>query len=102
MEQVKALQGFDHNGPVRRGALIWVTPRTARDLARAGLVKRLRTDEPAADPSSAAGTPSSASPAAPASPQTTASVSDDGAPKRKRAKPITARIPAQSDEPSLL
>ena len=76
MIEVRALASFEHSVPRRPGDRFHVHPRHATQLAGKGLVEILPVQQP--DPLQAAGTPSSASPAAPASPQTTASESDSG------------------------
>lgn len=78
MPTVEALTGFDHGGNRRRGTRFPVSDQTAKALARAGLV-RIVEDHP----KQAAGTPSSASPAAQASPQTTAKRSGRGGKRRQ-------------------
>jgi hypothetical protein len=82
METVIARTGFEHHGTVRRGQALTVSSGVAAQLARAGLVDRAPA-QAAGDPRKAAGRPSSASPAAPASPQTTAAPSKRGGGKRK-------------------
>ena len=67
MPIVEALQSFEHGGARRRYSRFSVSEPVARDLATRGLV-RIIDDRP----QQAAGTPLSASPAAPASPRTTA------------------------------
>lgn len=80
MPNVLALQGFNHDGIARRhGEKFAVGERTALELARRGLVQIAS----AARPRQAAGTPSSASPAAPVSAQTPAPASKRGARKKK-------------------
>ena len=76
MPTVEALQSFEHGGARRRYSRFSVSEPTARDLATRGLVRIV--DE---RPQQAAGSPLSASPAAPASPQTTAKKSGRGAAK---------------------
>lgn len=83
MTRVIALQSMEHGGPRRRGDAFEVSPQVAEQLARRGLARALGDDVPL-DPSMAVGTPSSASPAAPASPQTTAPASAPGALRRGR------------------
>jgi len=80
MPNVLALRGFNHDGIAHRaGERITVGERTAHELARRGLVQIAS----AARPRAAAGTPSSALPAAPASVQTPAPASKLGARKKK-------------------
>ncbi len=76
--RVEALTGFDHNGSRRRGAVFAVSDQTAKQLARAGLVRILP------DPAKAPAQPTSASPQGPASPQTTAPASRRGAKPKTR------------------
>lgn len=85
---VTALQGFDHGGKYKRHDSFTVSLRVAERLKARGLVRIEDHPEAAsADPSPAAGAPSSASPAAPVYAQTTSSVSATGAkPKRTRKK----------------
>lgn len=64
-----------------------VTERQAEDWLRRGFAERIETRDARERPSPAVGAPSSASPAAPASPQTTASASDDGGKRRRRKSP---------------
>lgn len=80
MVLVTATTGFDHGGRRRRGDEFEVSPQQAEALKRNGLVTY---DEAPVDPGSAAGETSSASQAAPASPQTTAKPSRRGAGKAK-------------------
>jgi hypothetical protein len=70
-------------GTMVRGQTYEVKPADA-----AYLIKMNHAEEVLPDPTAAAGAmePSSAWPAAPALPQTTANTSDDGAPKRRRRK----------------
>ncbi|WP_181244704.1 hypothetical protein, partial [Halomonas sp. ND22Bw] len=75
---VEALTGFDHGGSRRRGTRFPVSDHTAKQLARAGLV-RIVEDHP----KKVAGRKSSASPAAQASPQTTAKPSGRGGKRRQ-------------------
>lgn len=76
MVLVTATAGFEHGGRRRRGDEFEVSLQQAKALKRNGLVTY---DEEQADPRSAAGETSSASPAVPASPQTTAKRSGRGA-----------------------
>jgi len=76
MPLVEALQSFEHGGARRRFNRFTVSEPVARDLATRGLV-RIIDDRPP----QAAGTPLSASPAAPASPRTTAKKPGRGAAK---------------------
>lgn len=78
MTTVEALTGFDHGGNRRRGSRFQVSEHTAKALARAGLVRVTENRPKKAD-----GAKSSASPAAPASPQTTAKPRSGGAKDRK-------------------
>ncbi|MCY1365648.1 hypothetical protein D9M69_525060 [compost metagenome] len=80
MVLVTATAGFDHGGRRARGDEFEVSLQQARALRGKGLV---RFDEQQADPACAAGETSSASPAAPASPQTTAKASRRGGGKAK-------------------
>jgi hypothetical protein len=90
METVIAISSFDHDDQkVRRGQQLTVSPQTADDLVRNALVRRMRDP---ANPSKAAGTRSSASPAAPASPQTTAKQSAGGG-RRRRAAASSSSTP---------
>lgn len=73
MQTVEALSGFDHGGNRRRGSRFQVSDHTAKELARAGLVRVVEDHPKKAD-----GAKSSASPAAQASPQTTAKRSGRG------------------------
>ncbi|WKT59113.1 hypothetical protein Q2E61_09250 [Microbulbifer thermotolerans] len=73
MQQVEALCGFEHGGSRKAGDKFGVTKRVAEQLASKGLVRVV-----GADPEKAAGTKSSASPAAQASQQTTAKKSNGG------------------------
>lgn len=84
MTEVVALQSFEHSGRRNRGDRLSLSENVARALAERKLV---RIVEDSAPKQSAAGEPSFASPAAPASPLTTASLSDDGEPKRRRGRP---------------
>lgn len=83
MTRVIALQSMEHSGPRRRGEVFEVSPQAAAQLAARGLV-RLHADRPV--PSGAAGTPSSASPAAQVLPQTTAKPSGRGGKRKKAAE----------------
>ena len=76
MPQVEALQSFEHGGARRRYSRFSVSEPVARELATRGLV-RIIDDRPP----QAAGKKSSASPAAPALPQTTAKRYGRGAAK---------------------
>lgn len=76
MVLVTAITGFDHGSRRRCGDVFEVSPAQAKALKRNGLVT---FDEEVADPASAAGEKSSASQAAPVSPQTTVSESVSGA-----------------------
>lgn len=81
MSQVKvvALQGFDHEGPRRRGAEFYMPVRTAKALEQNGLVEIVKAKKGAsAVPPKAAGKKSSASPAARASRKKTLPPSDAG------------------------
>ena len=82
MPEVTALQSFDHTGRRRRGERFTVSDGHAAALVRAGLVSMAAPD----DPGQAAGGKPSASPAAPASPLTTASVSASGGKKAPKLK----------------
>jgi len=75
---VKALRKIEHYGTRRRGARFLVVKHFAEQLAARGLVEIEDHQPPVANPTGAAGTPSSASPADPASPQTTSTESGDG------------------------
>lgn len=78
---VEALQSFEHSGSRRKHSQFTVSEPTAKELVRAGLVRIVDQR-----PQEAAGTKSSASPAAPVSPQTTVSESESGDTRpRKRA-----------------
>jgi hypothetical protein len=81
--QVTALKSFEHNGPVRRGAIIEVSEIHAKELKRAGLVEY---EESFSNPlESPLASPVSALPAAPASPQTIVEESGSGdIPKPRR------------------
>lgn len=72
-KNVEALTSFDHGGDRRKGSRFTLPQRTAEQLASKGLVRILD-----GDPEQAAGAPSSASPVAQASPQTTVNESADG------------------------
>ncbi|OBX35663.1 hypothetical protein A8U91_04737 [Halomonas elongata] len=78
MPTVEALTGFDHGGIRRRGSKFPVSDHTAKQLARAGLV-RIVADHP----KQADGATSSASPAAQVSPQTTVKKSARGGKPRQ-------------------
>ena len=82
MVLVTAVTGFDHGGRRRRGDEFEVSLQHAKALKRNGLVT---FDEAQTDPMPAAGETSSASRAAPASPQATAKPSGRGAGKAKAA-----------------
>lgn len=73
MPTVVALTSFDHGGSRRRDAQFDVSEPTARELARAGLVRILQDN-----PITPVGTKSSASPAGPASRQKIAKKSRHG------------------------
>lgn len=77
MKKVIALQSFDHDVVRRKGDSFWVSEQIATALQRKSLVRIEGEDQ---DPSSAAGTPSSASPAARVSRRTTAKRSASGEP----------------------
>lgn len=83
MPKVTALQSFDHGGSRRTGDMFDVSERHAKELAARGLVRIV--GDSAGDPTPAAGTPLSASPAAQASPQTTVKQSGAGGKKGKAA-----------------
>lgn len=78
MVLVTATQSFEHGGARRRGQQFELSQNQAQLLKRKGLVT---FEEAESDPSRAAGETSSASPAAPVSPQTTAKKSASGAKK---------------------
>lgn len=80
MPEVSALTSFEHNGARRRGDVFDVSDNHAKALHKAGLVQIIGAES---DPSKAAGAKSSASPAAPVSPQTTAQKSKPGARSKK-------------------
>jgi len=88
--QVEAIQAMQHNGDRARGERFVVSPQHANQLIAKGLARAVRPPVTApargaavAIPSPAAGAMSSASPAAPALPQTTAKRSGSGARKRR-------------------
>lgn len=77
MVTVTALKSFDHGGAKRRGDKLSVSLIVAKRLRDAGLVSFPAVPK-SATPQQANGKPSSASPAAQASPQTTAKKSGRG------------------------
>lgn len=83
MTQVRAKFGFDHDGPRRRGAIFPVSKQVAEEMERRGLVEIVGEGPTPENPSTADGEPSSASPAAPVSPQATVPTSKHGGRKRK-------------------
>jgi hypothetical protein len=80
MIEVRALESFEHSGTRRPGDRFKVSPNQARRLSDKGLVELVRGR---GNPRKAAGTPSSASPAAQACIPTTSNESDAGAKKRR-------------------
>ena len=88
MIKVQALDSFEHSGRRARGDCFEVSEKVAAALVRKGLV-RVVGGEFVKGPQRAGGAPSSASPAAQASPQTTAKPSVAGAKKRGRKKKTT-------------
>lgn len=82
--EVEALDSFDHGGMRRRHDRFTVSTIIATKLAEKGLVKVI--GEQNENPTDPAGIPSSASPAVPASPQTTAKPSGNGGRKVKKDK----------------
>lgn len=78
--EVIALRRFSHNGKRQPGEAFSVSPQIGKELARKGLVRAI--EEQVVPPASAGGK-SSASPADPASPQTTATPSRRGGRKKK-------------------
>jgi hypothetical protein len=80
MFEVRAIKSFAHNGGKRRGDRFRVSARDALDLERKGLVEVIRDMEV---PRVAVGAKSSASPADPVSPQTTAEPSKRGGRRKK-------------------
>lgn len=80
MIEVEALQAFEHGGARHRGDRFTASPKVAQALADKRLVRLV---EDAARPRPAAGATSSASPAAPVSPQTIAQSSKRGGRKKK-------------------
>jgi AT hook motif. len=85
MKQVQALRGFIHGEPRKRNERFSVTNQTAAELEQKGLVRILSDEGPTEEtPSTADVEKSSASPAAPVSPQTIANTSGNGARKRGR------------------
>lgn len=84
MTHVQALRTFIHGETRRRNSRFHVPEQTAIQLRRAGLVRILDGEGPSAEhPSIAGGEKSSASPAVPASPQTTAKPSKRGGRRKK-------------------
>ncbi len=77
MKKVIALQSFDHDVVRRKGDSFWVSEQIAAALQRKSLVRIEGEDQ---DPSPAAGTPSSASPAVRVSRRTTVKRSVSGGP----------------------
>lgn len=77
MKKVIALQSFDHGVMRRKDDSFWVSEQVAAALRRKSLV---RIEGEAGDPFPAAGTPSSASPAARVSRRTTVRRSGSGVP----------------------
>lgn len=98
MPLVEALQQFDHGAEQkRRGDQFRVSDPVAREFERVGLA-RIISHMGVARPKKPAGTPPSASPAGPASPQTTATVSEAGealarTPRRTRNPPPHRTVP---------
>lgn len=84
MKEVQAIQSFIHGENRRRGDRFSVSDHVAEELARNGLVRVLTEGRDPANPTGGAGTPSSASPVAQVSPQTTANVSANGVKRRGR------------------
>lgn len=83
MALVEARTGFDHYGSRKRGERFSVSDQVARKLRDGGLVDIVEVDGPR--PEKAAGSPSSALPAARRSARKTAIESDAGEkPRRKR------------------
>ena len=84
--QIKPLRSYQDGGQIRtaRSPAYVVPLRHAKQLEARGLCTILELEEEAPKPG--AGTPSSASPAAPASPQTTASESGSGATRGRKKK----------------
>lgn len=81
MTHVVATQSFEHGRSWSRGDVFEVSAQVAEQLRRAGLV---RIEDPiSANPFQAAGTSSSALPAAPVSPKQTAKPSGSGGRKKK-------------------
>ena len=85
MVQVEALQAMEHNGRRARGARFSVSQQQAIKLRDRRLVKVLGGLEEAENPRKAAGTRSSALPAAQASQQKTAKPSGRGGRRKKAA-----------------
>ena len=83
MKQVEAISGFEHGKRRFRGDRFSVSEQHAEQMVRAGLVKVLGDGPTTENPSTAGGEKSSASPAAPASPQTIATPSKRGGRKAR-------------------
>lgn len=86
MQSVVALCGFEHGGARRRGEQFDVSQAVAEALSRRKLVRLASKPAAIDDPSTAAGKPSSASPAARASAPQTSSESATGETKTRAAR----------------
>jgi len=95
--KVEAIQSMHHNGHRARGDQFVVSPQHADQLIAKGLAKVVRPtvatparSTAAVVPPPAVGIPSSASPAAPASPQTTRRRSAAGVRRTPQAEPSSS------------
>lgn len=94
---VEALRGFEHDGSRRRGQRFAVSAPVAEQLRIKKLVRILENRMPG-NPSTAAGTPPSASPVARASPPTTAKKSGRGG-KQAAKMQATEAVPSSLPTP---
>jgi hypothetical protein len=93
--EVKAKFGFDHDGAKKRGDKFFVSPTTARIMARRGLVDYVDAKtEAQQNPTSAAGLvqPSSALPAAQASRKPIATPSSHGVNAEALRKAVSKKV----------